>query len=229
MTQTLPTWMSNNRRMTKAPANPLDKSTVFSIFPREIDEVKHTIQPGRFIIPPGTFDRPSYLVVGPSSWWKEVDLNQPLLEIPQSSIQIADSIVRDYCNSLLASDTLTAQPGLFYVPGAIGPDVAKIQFKEKFEEAKDRQRKWYEILVRMADALWSRSNANPLAISEDMKLAARELNLTNKDWLKDHYVLQMIRCKACNTLVNDTVIVCPNCKVILNQEAFNRLDLKFAQ
>jgi hypothetical protein len=214
--------------MTRAPVNPLDKSTVFSIFPREIDEVKHTIQPGRFIIPPGTFDHPSYLIVGPSSWWKEVDINQPLLEIPQSSIQIADSIIKDYCNSLLGSDMGQARPGLFYVPGSCTPDVAKTQYKDKFEDANDKQKRWYEILARMADALWARSNGNPMTISEDMKLAARELGLTNKDWLKDHYTLQMIRCKACQQLVNDTVIVCPNCKVILRPEDFSRLDLKFA-
>lgn len=222
-------WAPTNRRTIRAPVNPLDKSTVFSIFPREIDEVKHTIQPGRFIIPPGTYDHPAYLIVGPSSWWKEVDINQPLLEIPQSSIQIADSIVKDYCNSLLAADMGNARPGVFYVPGSITPDVAKIQFRDKFEEAMDKQKKWYEVLVRMADALWARSNGNPMSISEDMKLAARELGLTNKDWLKDHYTLQMIRCKACQMLVNDTVIVCPNCKVILRQEDFNRLELRFAQ
>lgn len=225
----LPEWVHSNRKTVRAPVNPLDKSTVFSIFPREIDEVKHTIQPGRFILPPGTYDRPSYLIVGPSSWWREVDINQPLLEVPTSSIQIADSIVRDYAIGIIGVDMSIAMPGIFYVPGSVTPDVAKIQYKEKFEEAQDKQQKWYEILVRMADALWSRSNGNPMSISEDMKLAARETGLTNKDWLKDHYTLQMVKCKACQTLVNDTVIVCPNCKVILNHEAFSRLELKFAQ
>lgn len=222
-------WAPNNRRTTRAPVNPLDKSTVFSIFPREVDEVKHTIQPGRFIIPPGTYEKPSWLVVGPSSWWKEVDVNQPLLEIPQSSIQVADSIVKDWCNGILACDMINARPGLFYVPGSITPDAARNQFKEKFDEAYEKQKKWYEILVKMADSLWARSNGNPLAISDDMKLGARELGLTNKDWLKDHYTLQMIRCKACDQLVKDTVIVCPNCKVILRPADFTRLDLKFAQ
>jgi hypothetical protein len=225
----LPQWMSGNRRTTRAPVNPLDKSTVFSIFPREIDEVKHTIQPGRFIIPPGTHDRPSWLVVGPSSWWKDVDIKQPLLEIPISSIQIAESIVKDWCNGLLACDMGNARPGVFYVPGSFSPDVAKIQFKDKFEEAEEKQKKWYEILVRMADALWARSNGNPMTISDDMKLAARELGLTNKDWLKDHYTLQMIKCKACQTLVNEMVIVCPNCKVILRPEDFNRMNLACAK
>jgi hypothetical protein len=106
------------RRAIRAPVNPLDKSTVVSIFPKYILEKKCTIQPGVFEIQPGTYDAPAILVVGSSSWWKEVDDNQPLLEIPHSSIQIADSIVRDYCNGIVGCDMGNNMPGLFYVMGA---------------------------------------------------------------------------------------------------------------
>src|SRR6187399_2848659 len=105
------------RRTIRAPINPMDKSTVVSILPKEIHERKATIQPGFFDLAPGTFDNPSILVVGPSSWWREIDENQPLLEIPVSSIQIADSVVRDYCNGILACNMADQQPGLFYIHG----------------------------------------------------------------------------------------------------------------
>ena len=101
-----------NRRTIRAPVNPLDKSTVISILPKPISERKATIQPGMFELPPGTFENPSILVVGTSSWWREVDENQPLLEIPVSSVQVADSIVRDYCNGLLACDMAEKMPGI---------------------------------------------------------------------------------------------------------------------
>src|SRR6187200_2386767 len=90
-----------NRRTIRAPVNSLDKSTVVSILPKRIYETKITIQPGVFEIAPGSMEHPSVLVVGASSWWREVDVDQPLLEIPVSSIQVADSIVKDYCNGLL--------------------------------------------------------------------------------------------------------------------------------
>ena len=108
---------SPNRRTIRAPVNPLDKSTVVIILPKALYERKATIQPGVFELKPGTFENPAILVVGTSSWWREVDENQPLLEIPVSSIQVADSIVRDYCNGLLACNMATQMPGLFYVPG----------------------------------------------------------------------------------------------------------------
>jgi hypothetical protein len=76
----------------------MDKTTIVSIYPNEIIETKPTIQPGRFVIPAGSFEKPSITVVGPSSWWREIDMDQPLLEIPVSSVQIADSVIKDYCN-----------------------------------------------------------------------------------------------------------------------------------
>src|SRR5690606_5117854 len=105
------------RRTIRGPVNPMDKSTIVSIYPKEIDETKCTITPGRFIIPPGSYVRPSTLVVGPSSWWREIDEEQPLLEIPVSSIQLADSVLKDYCNGILGCNMADAMPGLFYVPG----------------------------------------------------------------------------------------------------------------
>src|ERR1700682_3034442 len=82
----------NTRRLIRTSKNPLDKCTIVSIFPKAIDEVKHTIEPGKFHIAAGTFEEPAILVVGSSSWWKDIDVDQPMLEIPVSSIQIADSI-----------------------------------------------------------------------------------------------------------------------------------------
>src|SRR6266576_4523463 len=90
-----------NRKLIRAMKNPMDKCTIVSIFPKVIDEVKYTIEPGRFHIEPGTFEKPSILVVGSSSWWREIDVEQPMLEIPNSSIQIAESVIKDYCNGLL--------------------------------------------------------------------------------------------------------------------------------
>ena len=217
------------RRTIRAPVNPLDKSTVVSIFPKQIFEKKHTIQPGVFEISPGSYDKPAILVVGPSSWWKEIDENQPLLEIPHSSIQVADSIVRDYCNGILACDMADNMPGLFYIPGEWTVEKLK---KEKFVDlnsANTKQKNWFTALVRMADALWSRSNGNPLTISDEMKIAARELNLINKEWLKDSQTMELIRCQACGSLKNPLYPICSNCKAITDPIKAKELGLVFAQ
>lgn len=214
----------------RAPINPMDKSTVVSIYPFRIIERKATIHPGRFIIEPGSYDNPSLLVVGTSSWWREIDETQPLLEITNSSIQVADSIVRDYCNGLFACNMGDKMPGLFWIPGEIEIVAVKIKYKHLLDLANANQTRYFEELVKQADVLWARTNANPLAISDDMKVAAQELGLKEKSWLKDYIAItEMSSCPACGFLRNNRFPVCHNCKVVVDKEAFNTLGLPYAQ
>jgi hypothetical protein len=218
------------RRTNRAPVNPMDKSTVVSILPKYIIEIKPTIQPGTFEIRPGTYTDPSILVVGPSSWWKELDNDQPMLEIPVSSIRIADSIVKDYCNGILACNMGDTMPGLFYIPGEW--DVTKIKKEKKAEldAAFARQNAWFKELVKMADILWARSNGNPLSISDDARLAAKELHLeAGKAWCKDLQTMELVRCKACGSLKNPLYPVCSTCKAIDDPAKAKELGLTFAQ
>lgn len=219
--------MLNGRRLIRSAKNPMDKCTIVSIFPQEIDETKHTIEPGHFHIEPGTYENPSILVVGSSSWWKDIDVDQPMLEIPTSSIQIADSIIKDYANGMLGCNMSDSMPGLFFVLGEHTKMEIKMKFKEKLSEVKAKQDNWYKILVRLADSLWSRTNQNPLAIWDTMRLAARELNFNDKPWLKDFQAAELVKCKACGGLRNEEYPICPSCKSIdMNHpEAKN---LKFA-
>ena len=223
--------MSDMKRKTiRAPVNPMDKSTVISIFPKNVPpERKPTIQPGIFHVQYGTYENPSCLVIGPSSWWKEIDENQPLLEIPQSSIVIADSIVKDWANGIVGCDMGENMPGWFYLPGEWTARKLHEEKQEYLDEAHRKQKNWYKVLVQMADAMWARSNGNPLTISDEMRLAARELNFTNRDWLKDAEVMELVRCKACGHLKNPLYPVCPNCKAIDDPDRAKELGLVFAQ
>lgn len=218
-----------NRRTIRAAINPMDKSTVVSILPKSISERKATIQPGIFEIKPGTFENPSILVLGPSSWWREVDENQPLLEIPVSSIQVADSIVRDYSNGLLACNMSDQMPGLFYVPGEWTVEKLKKDHMQLLIKAQNAQKKWFIELVRIADILWSRSNGNPLSISDDARLACKELNITGKPWLGDIQAAEMVRCVACGSMRNSNFPICQTCKAIADPELAKKLNLTFAQ
>lgn len=215
------------RRTVRAPSNPLDKSTIVSIFPKAFDQINPTIQPGRFHVEAGSYDNPALLVVGPSSWWKELDEEQPLLEIPTSSISIADSIVRDHCNGLIACNMSDLMPGIFFVPGDFTRDYIKKNFKNLLDIAATKQKNWFTALVKMADVLWSRTNGNPLSISDDMRLAARELNLNQKEWLKDFQVTELIRCIGCGSLKNPQYPICPTCKSI-DMTHPNAKDIKIA-
>lgn len=218
-----------SRRTIRAAVNPMDKSTVVSILPKPISERKATISPGLFDLPPGTFEKPSLLVVGPSSWWRDVDETQPLLEIPVSSIQVADSIVTDYCNGLLACNMADQMPGLFYIPGEITVEKLKKDHMQLLLTAQARQKKWFLELVKMADILWSRSNGNPLSISNDARLACKELNISNKPWLGDIQTAELVRCIACGNLRNPQFPICSVCKAIADPAKAKELGLTFAQ
>lgn len=218
-----------NRRTIRAEINPMDKSTIVSILPKRISERKLTIQPGQFDIAPGSFDKPSVLTIGPSSWWREVDENQPLLEITVSSVQVADSIVKDYCNGLLGCNMGDLMPGLFYIPGEVSAEKLKKEHLAVLTVANNKQKNWYRELIRVADILWARSNGNPLSISDDARLACRELNIENKPWLGDIQATELVRCVACGSLRNQQFPICQTCKAIVDPEMAKKLNLSFAQ
>lgn len=217
----------SSRRLIRSLKNPMDRCTIVSIFPKEIEEHKPTIEPGRFVIPAGTFEDPAILVVGSSSWWKDFDPDQPMLEIPNSSIQVAESVIKDYANGMLGCNMSDAMPGLFFVMGEHTKLEIMMKYKNKLNETKVRQDNWYRILVRLADSLWSRTNGNPLAIWDEMRLAARSLNLNDKPWLKDHQQAELIRCFACGSMRNPLFPICPTCKSIDKDHPLAK-DLKFA-
>lgn len=217
-----------NRRTIKAPVNPMDKSTIASIFPKELNEVKETISPGKFTIQAGTYEKPSILVIGPSSWWREIDEKQPLLEITNSSVQVAESIVKDYCKGLLAYNAADSMPGIFWVPGEFTMSALKDKFSSLLNKAQANQKNWYANLVRMGDSLWSASNGNPLVISQDMRMAASELGL-NKDWTKDFALIQRIPCVACGTPRNAAFPICPACHAVVDKELATKLGISFSK
>lgn len=217
----------NKRRMIRSAKNPMDKCTIVSILPKDVLEVKHTIEPGIFNILAGTFEKPSILVVGSSSWWRDVDAEQPLLEIPNSSIQVAESVVKDYCNGMLGCDMADAMPGLFFVMGAKTVKQIQDEFRTKLDETKVKQDNWFKVLVRIADSLWARSNGNPLCVSDEMRLGAKALNMNDKPWLKDFQTVEMVRCKACGALKNPEFPVCGTCRAIDLAHPSSK-DLKFA-
>jgi len=199
------------RRTIRAPVNPMDKATVISIYPKEINETKFTIEPGVFHIDKGSFEEPALLVVGPSSWWREIDDEQPLLEIPVGSIQIADSIVKDYCNGLLAYVVDISSPGLAYVAGEHDIKSIKKNFPHVLDNLNRIQRQWYVELVNLTSSLWAMSNGNPRVVSGDARLGAKELALQNIDWMENFEAMDMIRCIACGQLRNPKFPVCMHC------------------
>ncbi len=223
-------------RIIRTPSNPLDKSTIVSILPKEIYETKPTLSPGTFHIPAAKPDDFELLVVGMSSWWKEVEEGQPYLEIPTSSLNMAESIIRDYVNGIVGCNMGDKMPGLFFVPGAynkitilayVGADGTT--FKQLMDVAKQKQINWYKELVSIADVDWARTNGNPISVSDDSRMAAQFLGLKDKGWMQDFRAYELVPCKACGELMNPAYPVCKHCKAITNPKAAEELGLTFAK
>jgi|SRR6185437_3479763 len=217
------------QRINRLPVNPLDKTTLVSVCPFTIHEVKPTIFPGSFTIEAAPDNDFTILIIGPSSWFKEMEEGQPFLEIQSSSIIMAQSLITDFCNGLIGCDMVDAMPGLFFIPGAYNKQsILKSEFfEEKLASARRKQKNWFFELVKIADMDWARTNGNPIAISDDARMAAQKLGL-QKPWIKDFQTIELVPCKACGELINGLFPVCRHCHAVVDEAKAKELNIKFA-
>lgn len=230
----------------RRPKNPLDKCTIVSVFPRAIIDYKPTAFPQTHRIEAAPADGFSLCVVEGASWFKEMEEDQPLLEIPITSIQVCEAFIRDYVNGLVGYVPNVAMPGLFFVPGQHDAksiltvklpdnldDNGRIAsrgqtFQQLLDDAKAKQKNWFANLVKMADVDWARSNGNPLSVSDLSRLAAEYLGMKDKPWMSDIAHLEKSNCPACGFIVNPAFPICSNCKAVVNEARAKELNLKFA-
>lgn len=203
-----------SRRAVPGPVNPLDKSTVVSIYPRPLRFENITLNPGRWYMEAGSIEKPSVMVIGPSSWWKDVGPDEPLIEIVQSSVQVAESLVKDYLNGLFACNMVDTMPGLFFIPGPWTLKQVKEEYETLLTLALRNQKNYYSALIKYGESLWARSNGNPLVINDEMRLAAKTLGRNDVDWMKDHVNAGLQPCFACGEFKNPEFPICKACHTI---------------
>lgn len=215
---------AQQRKVVRGTPNPLDIATIISVFPREVRDFKPTVFPGNFLIKPGTPEKPTLTYIGSSYWVAGGLMEMPEIEVPHSGIVMADSIIKDYCNGLVGCNMGDKKPGLFCVNGSIEEkDIPK----ERLAQTIKFQENWFYDLVKIADVLWVRTNGNPTAVNEMNIMAAQQLGL-KKPWMDKIVQQDLIKCMACQTLVGNLAIVCPNCKVVLDTKRWNEMKLQFA-
>lgn len=213
-----------NRRIVRGQIDPMDISTVVSIYPKTVDDKKPTLIPGRWIIPGGRYDNPTLFHVGASCYYHDYSEEAPILEVPVPSIQIARSIVTDYNNGILECDMGDRMPGLFVLPGKIIADELKKKYLMQLNSARDKQNNWFNRLVDLGDSFWARSNGNPLSITDDMRLAARELGRLDKSWVQAYVATQQIKCVYCGALRDPNFPICGSCHKVVDVARMIQLD-----
>lgn len=213
-----------NKRTIRQQTNPLDKATVISILPLEINEYKHTIQPGFFHLDKGSVENPAILIVGPSSWWRDIGEEMPLIEIPNGAMLVADSVVKDYCQGMLEI-TEDAYPGLMFVPGEFDAAGIKKSYSTEFNKMVTRQNNWFRNLVDLADKGWANTNGSPKAINGLMRMAAEALGMQDRDWMKTTLDVKKIPCVACGNLRNPQYPICGTCNRVVDMELAKKLGI----
>jgi hypothetical protein len=206
--------------------NPKDRVTIFSIFPKQIDEFKITLFPSHYVIPAGSVEKPGFIHIGAASWWKEIFESNQIMEIIENAEDVARAIIGDYNNNLFGSSE-DAHPGLFFVPEEIGVDDAKKKYTANFAEALRKQRNYYLKQVNFADQIWSKQQ-NPAMIGEPMRLAAQELGL-DKEWASNYVQAAMSKCPACGVLRDTNFPVCAACNRVVDTEKYKKLGLVLAE
>ncbi len=210
-----------------AQKNKLDRCTIVSIYPREINHENPTIFPSTFHIDAGNFEDPSVLMVESSSWFKNDYQSMEAVEVPTGSVLVAQSIIEDWAKGLVGCSFPTVMPGLFFVEGEHTKNTIKKheEYPARIEIARQKQDAWYKVLVEIADVDWARTGGNPRSIGNDSRLAAERLGLKDKPWMANYESYQLSNCPACGFRRNSLYPICSNCHTILDKAKYDKLGL----
>lgn len=215
-------------RVQRRPDNPLDRCTIVSVYPLEVVDYKPTVFPNTHRIEGAEDNDFAILVVKGAHYDREVGEDQPWIEIPVPSTDVARAFIQDYINGLPEYVPNVAAPGMFYVLGAHDKkSILKTDgFEEKLNAARTRQKEWFLRLIQMSDKDWVRTNGNPRSVGNTARLAAEKLGIKDKAWMQDFQQMQMTSCPACGFNVNPAFPICSNCKTIINPERAKELGLQ---
>lgn len=147
-------------------------------------------------------------------YWYDPGMERPKYKIAVTEQEFADSIIRDYVGSQMASGP-DARPALFYVDGFF--DAKKNA--DKVTEAKRQQNNWFSLLVKQADVDYIQSKNNPFVVSDLARRAARLINV-ERQWLDVD--TRATQCPVCRMNIHPLAIKCGHCNAILNQAEYDK-------
>lgn len=218
------------------PRNPMDVTTIVSIYPRDIIDEKPTMFPARYVIkaaPIGGFSLTH--IKGASFFIPSSIERQPPTEVQVNSMALTESILRD---SIPTMNLVTAghRPGIFAIPGNHDKITVNLYkhadgrtFKELLEMANEWQQAYWADVMNEADSFWASTNGNPKSIPEDARLAAKILGMEkSKPWMNNVIASEMSNCRACGEMINPAFPVCKHCHAILDVKKAEELGIQFA-
>lgn len=198
-------------------------ATVVSYVPYKIRETKPSVIPEEYIIPASDGKIPSILVVETAKTVVYRGFDQPNIPVPIPAEELAADIIKGFVTSQLeyAED---AKPALFWVPGKVSAKEVETQFPAQVAEAKKFQNRWFLRLVKRADDDWAHTKQHKL-ITDIQRVAAKNLGLNTKEWLVMPDPVEMIKCPACFSFIENGTIKCKYCGAILDMKKAAELGL----
>ena len=228
---------SGKRMINLLPRNPMDKTTIVSIYPRPIIDEKPTLFPSRYVIPAAMDGSFSLLVIEGASYFEPSRIEgQRPTEVQVNSMMLAESILHDSVPTMNLVQQ-GARPGVFAIPGEWNKhSILKYvhadgrPFSVLLAVAREWQQAYWVALLEEADSFWSTSNGNPKTIPQDARMAAFALGLEKtKPWMNTVVASELINCKACGEMINPAFPVCKFCNRVINKELYDKLGLEEAK
>ena len=201
-------------------------ASVVSIVPFELDEEKPGIYPGRFIVPASKNEEPVVCVVGKSIYHVQIDEDR-IITIECPPHEIARAIVEDYITANLGFDAEgNASPGIFWEMGRYDSEDVRSKLSRQLLLAKQRQARWFKRLVELADDDWERTHQHR-AIADVQRYACKALKLDRPWVVVTESNSGSITCAACTSIISGSAVICPHCRMIIDEERYEKM--KFAE
>jgi len=193
------------------------QATIISVFPFETVEIKPGLARGYFKLPACPEDKDFIVHHFEDSFFTlRLPATTQHINVPVTSIQIARSIVRDFCMSHVCA-THDAHPGMACLEGKITAPEVISKYKSVVEDIQAKQIRWFEELLKQAQNDWEQFHNQGL-ISFHQRYAARKLNY-DAPWLIDYNpAAELKECPACFENIHIKAIRCPKCLAILDMK-----------
>lgn len=203
-------------------------ATICSLLPYDLIESKPGLNPNEFTLAKAEGSVPGltiisnqiFYLVNPDPLADAKDTR--FIRVPVPAMEIAQAIITDYTNALLAVEPPTAVPGLFAVAGNYSDKKEfSLKFMKEIMVCRNGQNAWFKNLVAIGDDSWSKTRS-PMGIGDLQRSACRILGL-QRDWLDPLPAELIDKCPVCKSQINAGALKCMNCQFVLNKVEYDKL------
>ena len=199
--------------------------TIVNYLPFQFIERKPSLVPEEYTIPAATDNEktPGILHVSPVHSRLYMPLQEQLFKVPIDAESLARDLVKSLVSAQIEYEDGVAAPAIFYLPGTHSAREVKANFAKEVDAALARQNLWLLKLVKKADDEWQKFRQHKF-ITDMQRWAAKKLGM-KKEWgeVSAAAPLEVENCKFCGHSTLKGIVVCPNCKNVLDSVRFKQL------